>query len=73
VSPLGAFSLIVHHGTPAQNQVQGPAARKVAKVAKVMREFAHHTLHSGSKHGPTVRSRKQALAIGYAEARRGRK
>jgi hypothetical protein len=40
------------------------------KVAAVMREFHAGKLHSGSKRGPKVRSRKQALAIGFALARR---
>lgn len=29
-----------------------------------MKEFAAGTLHSGSKTGPVVKSRKQAIAIG---------
>ena len=36
-----------------------------------MHEFKHGTLHSGSKHGPVVKSRKQAIAIGMSEARKG--
>lgn len=36
---------------------------------KVMREFKQGKLHSGSKHGPEVHSRKQAIAIGMSEAR----
>lgn len=43
------------------------------KVGKVMREFSKGDLHSGSKHGPVVKSRKQAEAIGYAEARKKRR
>ncbi len=39
------------------------------KVHKVMREFKHHTLKSGRSH-KTVRSRKQAIAIGLSEARK---
>jgi hypothetical protein len=38
------------------------------KVAKVMHEFGSGKLHSGSKHGPEVKSRKQAIAIGMSEA-----
>ena len=45
----------------------GEAAKK--KVGKVMREFKHGELKSGSS-GRTVRSRKQAVAIGLSEARR---
>lgn len=43
------------------------------KVEVVMREFAEGKLHSGSKTGPAVTSRKQALAIGYSEARKSKK
>lgn len=35
-----------------------------------MHEFRHHQLHSGSKHGPLVRSRSQAIAIALSEQRR---
>ena len=38
------------------------------KVAKVMREFGKGELHSGSKKGPVVKSRKQAIAIAMSEA-----
>lgn len=40
------------------------------KVGKVMREYKAGTLHSGSKSGPKVTSRKQAVAIGLSEARK---
>jgi len=39
------------------------------KVHKVMREYKAGKLHSGSKTGPVVRSRDQAIAIGLSEAR----
>ena len=38
------------------------------KTAKVMREFGKGELHSGSKKGPVVTSRKQAIAIALSEA-----
>jgi hypothetical protein len=38
------------------------------KVEKVMREFKKGKLHSGSKKGPMVKSRKQAVAIAMSEA-----
>jgi hypothetical protein len=41
---------------------------KPGKVGKVMREFKEGTLHSGSKKGPKVKSRKQAIAIALSEA-----
>jgi hypothetical protein len=44
-------------------------ARQQAKLEKVLHEFKMGELHSGSKKGPIVKSRKQALAIGLAKAR----
>lgn len=38
------------------------------KVAKVMREFGKGELRSGSRKGPVVKSRKQAIAIAMSEA-----
>lgn len=38
------------------------------KIKKVMGEFKRGTLHSGSKKGPKVKSRKQAVAIAMSEA-----
>lgn len=40
------------------------------KAAKVMREYSHGELHSGSKHGPVVKSSAQAKAIAMSEARK---
>jgi len=45
----------------------------MAKVGKVMGEFKAGELHSGSKSGPVVKSRKQAVAIGMSEARKAMK
>lgn len=39
-------------------------------MAPTMKEFGAGTLHSGSKNGPTVTNRKQAIAIGLSEARK---
>jgi hypothetical protein len=38
------------------------------KVVKVMHEYKEGKLHSGSKKGPKVKSRKQAIAIALHEA-----
>lgn len=46
---------------------------KIAKVGKVMKEFKTGTLHSGSKKGPVVTSKKQAIAISLSEAGLGKK
>ena len=43
-------------------------AKGAKKVAKVMREYKKGKLHSGSKKGPKVKSRKQAIAIAMSEA-----
>jgi hypothetical protein len=40
------------------------------KVKKVMEEYKEGKLHSGSKKGPEVTNRKQAIAIALSEARR---
>ena len=38
------------------------------KIGKVMHEYKAGVLHSGSKSGPMVKSRKQAIAIALSEA-----
>lgn len=43
------------------------------KIKRVMHEFGKGELHSGSKKGPVVTNPKQAVAIGYSEARKARK
>jgi len=44
------------------------SSKAKTKVSKVMHEYKHGTLKSGS--GGKVKSRKQAVAIGLSEARR---
>lgn len=44
-----------------------------SKVEKVMHEYAEGKLHSGSKKGPKVTNRKQALAIALSEAAKAKK
>ena len=48
-------------------------AKAKTKEAKVMGEFKQGTLHSGSKKGPVVKSRKQAIAIALSEAKKSKK
>jgi hypothetical protein len=47
--------------------------KKEKKIKKVMYEFEEGKLHSGSKKGPVVKNPKQAVAIGYSEARKASK
>lgn len=43
------------------------------KMHKVMNEFVSGKLHSGSKKGPVVTNRKQAIAIGISEGKKKKK
>lgn len=43
---------------------------KKSKVSKVMSEFKHGELHSGSSKGPKVTNPAQAKAIALSEARK---
>lgn len=47
--------------------------REKKKMKKVMHEFKEGELHSGSKKGPIVKNPKQAVAIAYSEAKKGKK
>ena len=42
--------------------------KQTAKIGKVMHEFKAGTLNTGSKTGPIVKSRKQAIAIAMSQA-----
>ena len=50
------------------NQLTG--RRKNRKISKVMKEFKNRKLRSGSKKGPKVKNKKQAIAIALSEARK---
>jgi len=43
------------------------------KISKVMTEYGAGKLHSGSKKGPMVTSKKQAIAIALSEAGKSKK
>lgn len=59
---------------PKKKQEKAPKGDKAQnKMKKVMHEFKEGALHSGSKKGPKVKNRKQAIAIALSEARRGKK
>lgn len=51
--------------------IKGMSKKKV--MHKEMSEFKHGKLHSGSKSGPKVKSRKQAVAIALSEAKKAKK
>lgn len=53
---------------PDENESSHPASHY--KIEKVLHEFKHGALHSGSKHGPKVKSRAQAIAIAMSEQRK---
>jgi len=53
---------------PKPSVPKSPKAR--AKIRTVLAEHKAGTLHSGSKQGPVVKSRKQAVAIALSEARK---
>jgi ribosomal protein L21E len=42
--------------------------KQSAKIGKVMHEYKAGTLNTGSKTGPVVKSRKQAVAIALSQA-----
>lgn len=42
--------------------------KQSAKIGKVMHEYKAGTLNTGSKTGPIVKSRKQAVAIALSQA-----
>ena len=50
-----------------------PMPKGKGKVEKVMKEFGKKELHSGSKKGPVVTSKKQAVAIALSEQRKAEK
>jgi hypothetical protein len=50
--------------------VKKKESKKQKKMHKVMKEWKSGELHSGSKKGPVVKNRKQAIAIGMSEARK---
>ena len=49
------------------------AKKKKTKVETVMHEFKEGKLHSGSKKGPKVTSKDQAIAIALSEAGKSKK
>lgn len=53
--------------------VQKVLSKGKSKVKKVLEEYKAKELHSGSKEGPKVTNKRQAIAIALSEQRRGKK
>jgi hypothetical protein len=49
-----------------------PGSPGAGKMEKTLHEFKHGALHSGSKKGPKVTNRKQAIAIAISQANRAK-
>jgi len=64
------LSMIKEEMTEPTGMKKGGMTKMGAKVGKVMGEFKSGDLHSGSKSGPVVKDRKQAIAIGLSEGRK---
>ena len=69
-------SLSSHEKSESKKDTKKSAKKKKsipkgkAKIKIVMKEFKAGKLHSGSKKGPKVKSRKQAVAIALSEQRK---
>jgi hypothetical protein len=50
-----------------------PKGKGQETVKDVMHRYKHKQLHSGSKQGPKVKSRAQAIAIALSEAGKSKK
>ena len=52
---------------------KSPKSAKKARMEEEMHKFKTGKLHSGSKNGPKVKSRRQAIAIALSESGQSRK
>ena len=52
---------------------KGGMTKSQETITTAMRKFKKGKLHSGSKKGPVVKSRKQAIAIALSEAGKSKK
>ena len=54
----------------SQTRKQLTGGKRKKKISKVLKEFKSGKLRSGSKKGPKVKSREQAIAIALNSARK---
>lgn len=59
--------------TPTRTDTMGTKGKEQRKVKKVMHEFGEGKLHSGSKKGPIIKDRKQAIAVAMSESGQSKK
>jgi hypothetical protein len=52
---------------------KAPKKQKAERMHEEMHKFKHGTLRSGSKKGPKVKNRNQAIAIGLSESGQSKK
>ena len=69
-APLNAIAQANIPGAAMKKGGSAKAAKASAKIGKVMDEFKAGDLHSGSKKGPEVSNKKQAMAIALSEAKK---
>ena len=66
------YAMTISRAQESMQISRGPGKMKKTKaekkISKVMKEYKSGKLHSGSKKGPKVKSRKQAIAIALSEA-----
>ena len=62
------MAALVHHSLDGEVKMGDKKPKAKKKVKKVMNEYKAGELHSGSKTGPVVKSKKQAVAIALSEA-----
>jgi hypothetical protein len=60
-------------GIARVQKAKGGMTKSQETVTTAMRKFKKGKLHSGSKKGPVVKSRKQAIAIALSEAGKSKK
>lgn len=63
-----SHAVTVNRGDTMAKKKPTTKAGKKRKIGKVLKEFKQKKLKSGSKKGPVVTNRKQAIAIALSEA-----